>query len=83
MLRARITAICKRRGIPWEFTASEGFGWVGDADVETSAMRPALSAIADRRLAGATRSEFEQARVQLAVGTSAAVAIAYLQKLLP
>ena len=48
----RITNICRRRGIPWEFTASEGFRWVGDAEVEASAMRPALSAIEDPRLRG-------------------------------
>jgi HEPN domain-containing protein len=76
---ARITAICKRRGIPWEFTASEGFGWVGDTDVETLAMRPALSAIADLRLAGATRTEFEQARVQLAIGTPAALKLSVIE----
>jgi HEPN domain-containing protein len=76
---ARITAICKRRGIPWEFTASEGFGWIGDAEVETLVMRPTLSAITDRRLAGATRSEFEQARVQLAVGTPAALKLSVIE----
>jgi hypothetical protein len=64
----RITSICRRRGIPWEFTASEGFRWIGDAEVETSAMRPALSAVEDPRLLGA-RSHFDAARSELALGT--------------
>jgi hypothetical protein len=47
---SRITSICKTRGIPWEFTTNEGFHWTGDADVETSAMRPARRAVEDPRL---------------------------------
>jgi hypothetical protein len=31
----RISAICKRHGLPWEFTVDEGFRWVGDQDVQT------------------------------------------------
>jgi len=65
---ARITNICKKRGIPWEFTSNEGFGWTGDADVETSAMRPALSAVEDPRLLG-VKSHFDAARSELALGT--------------
>lgn len=76
---ARITSICKKRGIPWDFTASEGFRWIGDAEVETLVMRPALSAINDTRFSGATRSEFEQARVQLAAGTSAALKLSVIE----
>ena len=26
----RISAICRRHGLPWEFTVDEGFRWVGD-----------------------------------------------------
>jgi hypothetical protein len=68
----RITNICKKRGIPWEFTTSEGFRWVGDAEVETSAMRPALSAIEDPRLLG-VKSHFDAARAELALGTPTAL----------
>ncbi len=64
----RITSICRKRGIPWEFTANEGFRWIGDAEVEASALRPALSAIEDPRLLGA-RNHFEAARSELALGT--------------
>jgi len=64
----RITNICRRRGIPWEFTAREGFRWVGDAEVEASAMRPALSATEDPRLGGA-KNHFDAARSALALGT--------------
>ena len=49
----RINTICKRRSIPWEFTAADGFAWVGDAEVEELTLRPALSAIQDPRLSGA------------------------------
>jgi hypothetical protein len=69
---ARITSICKKRGIPWEFTESEGFRWVGDADVEASAMRPALSAVEDPRLLG-VKSHFDSARSELALGTPTAL----------
>ncbi len=68
----RITSICRKRGIPWEFTASEGFRWIGDAEVEASAMRPALSAIGDPRLLGA-KSHFDSARSELALGTATAL----------
>jgi hypothetical protein len=69
---ARITSICKKRGIPWEFTASEGFRWIGDQEVETSAMRPALSAVEDPRLLG-VKSHFDSARSELALGTPTAL----------
>jgi len=65
---ARITSICRKRGIPWEFAAGEGFRWIGDADVETLAMSPALSAIEDPRLLG-VKSHFDSARSELALGT--------------
>jgi hypothetical protein len=63
-----ITSICKKRGIPWEFTATEGFRWTGDADVETSAMRPARRAVEDPRLQG-VKSHFDSAQSELALGT--------------
>lgn len=68
----RIKNICKRRGIPWEFTAADGFTWTGDAEVEELAMRPALSAIQDARLTGA-REHFDAARSELALGTPTAL----------
>jgi hypothetical protein len=69
---ARITSICRKRGIPWEFTSSEGFRWIGDAEVEASAMRPALSAVEDSRLLG-VKSHFDSARSELALGTPTAL----------
>jgi hypothetical protein len=65
---SRVTSICKKRGIPWEFTATEGFRWTGDADVETSAMRPARRAVEDPRLQG-VKSHFDSAQSELALGT--------------
>ncbi|MHB8491402.1 MAG: hypothetical protein ACYDA6_04195 [Solirubrobacteraceae bacterium] len=68
----RINEICKRRGIPWEFNGANGFTWVGDAEVEERAMRPALSAIDDPRLTGA-KDHFDSARNELATGTPTAL----------
>lgn len=65
---SRITSICKKRGIPWEFTTSEGFRWIGDADVEASAMQPARRAVEDPRLLG-VKSHFDSAQSELALGT--------------
>jgi hypothetical protein len=45
----RITAICKRRGIPWEFSAQHGFRWTGDEQVEGLALRPAQTLRRARR----------------------------------
>ena len=36
----RISSICKKRGIPWEFTVSEGFRWVGGEEVQDLVVRP-------------------------------------------
>lgn len=69
---ARINEICQRRGIPWELTAADGFAWVGDAEVEELAIRPAISAIDDPRLTGA-RDHFNTARSELATGTPTAL----------
>jgi hypothetical protein len=68
----RITSICRKRGIPWEFNGSDGFRWVGDTQVESSAMRPAISAIEDPRLASA-KSHFDSARAELTLGTPSAL----------
>jgi hypothetical protein len=62
----------KRRGIPWEFTVAEGFAWVGDAEVEELALRPALGAIQDPRLTGA-KDHFDAARNELAEGSPTAL----------
>jgi hypothetical protein len=67
----RITSICRKRGIPWEFNRSDGFRWIGDEHVE-AAVRPALSAIEDPRLMSA-KSHFESARSELALGTPSAL----------
>jgi hypothetical protein len=68
----RVTSICRKRGIPWEFNYSDGFRWVGDEQVEAAALRPALSAIEDPRLASA-KSHFDSARSELALGTPIAL----------
>ncbi len=68
----RINKICKQRGIPWEFNGSDGFRWVGDAEVEMLALRPALSSIEDPRFASA-KSHFDSARSELALGTQQAL----------
>jgi hypothetical protein len=68
----RINEICRRRGVPWEFTAAEGFTWVGNAEVEEFAMRPALSAVDDSRLTGA-KDHFDAARSELAEGAPTAL----------
>jgi hypothetical protein len=68
----RITRICQNRGIPWELDWREGFRWVGDREIESLAVRPALSAIEDPRFAG-VKSEFDQARKELALGTPEAL----------
>ena len=67
----RITSICRKRGIPWEFNRSDGFRWIGDEHVE-AAVRPALSTIEDPRLMSA-KSHFESARSELALGTPSAL----------
>jgi hypothetical protein len=61
----RITRILRSRGIPWAFTGTGGFEWVGDELVEKNVLRPALSALNDPRFAGGVRSEFETARSEL------------------
>lgn len=69
----RITQICRARGAPWQFDDQEGFVWVGDQEVQVTAMAPAVSAIADPRFAGGVKAEFESARQELALGTPAAL----------
>lgn len=68
----RINRICKQRGIPWEFTSTEGFIWTGDAEVERTALRPALSAVDDSRFLG-VKDYFDAARTELATGTPTAL----------
>jgi hypothetical protein len=68
----RITDICRKRGIPWEFNGSDGFRWVGDELVESTVLRPALSAIEDPRLAS-VKSHLDSARSELALGTPTAL----------
>jgi hypothetical protein len=44
VLAPKLTEACRNRGIPWEFDSDEGFRWIGDRDVESQAIRPALPA---------------------------------------
>ncbi len=69
----RITTVCRTRGAPWVFDASDGFQWVGDAEVERELVQPALAAINDPRFGGGVRSEFESARAELRTGTPQAL----------
>lgn len=69
----RITAICRRRGVPWAFNHLHGFEYVGDETVERDQIRPALAAINRSEFAGGVRAEFESARAELATGTPAAL----------
>jgi hypothetical protein len=71
-LADRLTEICRRRGAPWRFDPFKGFQWTGDREIEASAIRPALDAIDDPRLGG-SKSEFDQARSELALGSPAAL----------
>ena len=65
----RLTAICQARGIPWRVDPQRGFEWVGDETVEREVMQPALTILNDRRFVPGVKVEFEQARVELKVGT--------------
>ena len=66
---SRLTAICQARGIPWRVDPQRGFEWVGDETVEREVMRPALTILNDRRFVPGVSVEFEQARVELKIGT--------------
>jgi hypothetical protein len=70
---ARITELCRRRGAPWAFREGHGFEWVGDEEIERTAVLPALSAVSDPRFAGGVKSDFESARAELALGTPKAL----------
>jgi hypothetical protein len=72
-LAPHLTEVCRNRGIPWEFDSEEGFRWIGDHEVETHAVRPALSAVEDPRFAGGVKSEFDSARSELGLGTPTAL----------
>jgi len=70
----RINHIRRMRGMPWVFSPDKGFCWVGDEEVESRAIRPAMSAIEDSRFADGVKDEFVQARAELARGTPGALA---------
>ena len=70
---ARITRICKRRGVPFEYDEADGFRWTGDEEIEARVLRPALAALGDPRFAGAVREHFEAARAELHLGTPRAL----------
>jgi hypothetical protein len=69
----RITEICRSRVAPWEFHRAKGFQWIGDHEIETNAVRPALSAIEHPAFAGGVKDEFDSARAELALGTPKAL----------
>jgi len=70
---ARITEICKNRGTPWAFAHPDGFEYVGDQQVETELIRPALAAVNRAEFAGGVKQEFDSARAELAQGTPTAL----------
>lgn len=57
--------------MPYKCSVAGGFEWVGDTEVQSELIEPALAAIHDQRFAGGVRSEFEQARAELREGTPA------------
>lgn len=74
-LAIKINRACALRGVPYrvEGRGSQAtFEWIGDAITETQVLKPAHSALDDRRLAGGPSSEFASARKQLREGTDAA-----------
>lgn len=66
MVRA-VNEICQGRGIAYKHDG-ERFAWVGDPEIEEEAIVPAVSVLADSRLAGA-RAEFETARRELTINS--------------
>jgi hypothetical protein len=71
-LAPALNEVLRNRGVPWEFDSNDGFRWIGDHEVETLAVRPALSALEDARFAGGVKSEFDNARAELGLGTPTA-----------
>jgi hypothetical protein len=70
-----INQVCRQRGIPYRLEGIRNrahFVWTGDAIVNEQALRPALSALDDSRLAQGPRQEFEAARHELRQGTPGA-----------
>jgi hypothetical protein len=67
-----VTAICRNRGIPWQFDPQNGFEWTGDQTITEKVMSPALTILNDPRLVAGAGEEFAQARVELKIGTPAA-----------
>jgi hypothetical protein len=59
------TRVCQRRGVPYRMqgdVVSVQFVWTGDAIVQEVALQPALTALADPRLAPGPGQEFATAR---------------------
>jgi hypothetical protein len=73
MAAERITAICRNRGAPWALSPTDDFEYVGDEQVETELIRPALAAINRPEFAGGVKREFDSARTELSRGTPEAL----------
>lgn len=67
-IASRVNAILRARGAPYVLEDGR-FEWVGEPEVEKSAIRPALKALADPRLCGGPAVEFGQARAELLTDT--------------
>lgn len=68
--------LCERRGIPYRLQGSlvgVWFVWTGDPTIEREALQPAVSALADPRLAPGPGQELAAARRGLREGTPAAL----------
>jgi hypothetical protein len=69
-IASRINKICSSRGVPFKFDVDNGFEWVGDMEIRSELVEPALAAIHDPRFAGGVYSEFEKARSELRENTA-------------
>lgn len=69
----RISSICRNRGVPWTFSVTGKFEYVGDEVVERDLIRPAAAAINRAEFSGGVRAEFEAARRELAEGKPASL----------
>lgn len=66
-LFAYLEHVFRMRGLPYTVSPTDGVRWVGEPAIRDDAIEPAISALADPRLATA-RQEFENARRELRAG---------------